>query len=529
MLVASQITSYKESIERNEPMGEPFLEVNGLRKHFGGVQALKGVDLRILAGQVHGLVGANGAGKSTLIRILAGVTNPDGGTIFLDKQPVVIANPQQATHLGLSFIHQELNLVPKFNVMQNMALGLPKATTLGLINWRAVQREVIVAAERVGITFPLDVPVGELSVAEQWLVSIGRALVRRARLIAMDEPTASLSEGETRRLFQIIRELAADGIGILYVSHRLDEILDLCNDITVFKDGQTILNTNVRETNKQALVYAIAGRNVEINGSSEAASISSERVVLETRGLSRGQRVKDVSFSLYRGEVLGLGGLVGSGRTELAQLLFGADTPDKGEIYLEKVLWNPESPDKAVASGIGFVPEERRRQGLILDKSVSFNINLPTFRYLRMTPLIPLLNHRKAANTARSISDRLHIKTPSVETRVGDLSGGNQQKIVIGKWLTRDLKVLILDEPSRGVDVGARAEIHKIIRELGAKGVAVIVISSEVEELPGLCDRVLVMAEGRIVGELIGQNITKEAIIHTSYQNTISENGDVHE
>jgi ribose transport system ATP-binding protein len=529
MLVASQITSSKENAERKGPMREPFLEVNGLRKHFGGVQALKGVDLQIHAGQVHGLVGANGAGKSTLIRILAGVTIPDAGTILLDKQPVVITNPQQAAHLGLSFIHQELNLVPKFNVIQNMALGLPKATTLGLINWRAVQREVIVAAERVGITFPLDLPVSELSVAEQWLVSIGRALVRRARLIAMDEPTASLSEEETQRLFQIIRELVVDGIGILYVSHRLDEILDLCNDITVFKDGQTVLHTNVRETNKQALVYAIAGRNVAINGPSETTSISSAQVVLEARGLSCGRRVKDVSFSLHRGEVLGLGGLVGSGRTELARLLFGADSPDSGEIYLENVLWKPGRPDKAVASGIGFVPEERRRQGLILDKSVSFNLNLPTFKYLRMAPLLPLLNHRKAANTARSVSNRLDIKMPSVETRAGDLSGGNQQKIVIGKWLTRDLKVLILDEPSRGVDVGARAEIHKIIRELGAKGVAVIVISSEVEELPGLCDRVLVMAEGKIAGELTGQDITKEAIIHISYENAINEKGDVNE
>lgn len=529
MLAISPTTAAIASAERKEPMREPFLEVKGLRKHFGGVQALKGVDLQLHSGKVHGLVGANGAGKSTLIRILAGVTTPDAGAILLDKQPVTIGNPQQATRLGLSFIHQELNLVPKFNVMQNMTLGLTKASTFGLINWRMVQREVVSAAKRVGITFPLDTPVGELSVAEQWLVSIGRALVRRARLIAMDEPTASLSEGETRRLFQIIRELAADGIGILYVSHRLEEILDLCDDITVFKDGQAVLNTKVSETNKQALVYAIAGRNIVINGSSAATSISSGPIVLEARGLSRGRRVKNVSFSLHRGEVLGLGGLVGSGRTELVQLLFGADRPDAGQILLENKFWNPVSPDHAVASGIGFVPEERRRQGLILDKSVSFNINLPSLKSQRMKPFLPLLNHRKAANTARTISERLHVKTESVETRVADLSGGNQQKVVIGKWLTRDLKVLILDEPTRGVDVGARAEIHKIIRELGANGVAVIVISSEVEELPGLCDRVLVMAEGKIAGELVGEAITKESIIHICYENTINENGDGHE
>jgi len=526
MLAVPEITSPDQSAEKRANMREPFLEVIGLRKHYGGVQALKGVDLKVQAGEVHGLVGANGAGKSTVIRILAGVTTLDAGTILLDNKPYVVTDPQHAARLGLSFIHQELNLVPKFSVMQNMALGLPKANTLGLINWRAVQREVKVAADRVGINFPLDVPVGELSVAEQWMVSIGRALVRRARLIAMDEPTASLSEGETRRLFQIIRELASDGISILYVSHRLDEILDLCNGITVFKDGQAVLSTNVAETNKQALVYAIAGRNIATSSYSEASTVSSSPVVLETRGLSRGRSVKNVSFSLHRGEVLGLGGLVGSGRTELARLLFGADRPETGTIYLEGVRWNSDSPDKAVARGIGFVPEERRRQGLVLDQSVSFNINLPTLHTLRFAPFIPLLNHRKADTTAQAISNRLLVKTPSVHTRVGDLSGGNQQKVVIGKWLTRDLKILILDEPSRGVDVGARAEIHKIIRELGANGVSVIVISSEVEELPGLCDRVLVMAEGRIAGELVGQEITKEAIIHISYENTINETGD---
>lgn len=526
MLVIPETNSQIAHAERKGLVREPFLEITGLWKHFGGVQALKGVDLRVHAGEVHGLVGANGAGKSTLIRILAGVTHADAGTILLDKHPVVITDPQHATHLGLSFIHQELNLVSKFSVMQNMTLGLPKATRFGLINWREVQREVDVAAQRVGITFPLDTPVGDLSAAEQWLVSIGRALIRRARLIAMDEPTASLSEAEAQRLFQIIRELAADGIGILYVSHRLEEILDLCNDITVFKDGQAILSTHVSLTSKQALVHAIAGRNIDANVLAENKSVASSPVILETRALSAGRRVKNVSFSLHRGEVLGLAGLVGSGRTELARLLFGADQRDSGTMLLDNKVWLPKGPDQAVARGIGFVPEERRRQGLILDKSVSFNISLPYLHRQRIRGFLPLLNHAKAAKTARSISERLYVKTESVDTRVGDLSGGNQQKVVIGKWLTPDLKVLILDEPSRGVDVGARAEIHKIIRELAANGVGVIVISSEVEELPGLCDRVLVMVEGRIAGELVGNAITKEAMIHMCYENALNTIGD---
>ncbi len=510
-------------------MTEPLLQVHGLRKHYGGVQALKGIDLQICAGEVHGLVGANGAGKSTLIRILAGVTSPDAGTILLDNQPVVIPDPQYATRLGLSFIHQELNLVPKFSVLQNMTLGMAKANTLGLINWRLVKREVEVAAERVGIRFPLDIPVNELSVAEQWLVSIARSLVRRARLIGMDEPTASLSEEETHNLFRIIRELAADGIGILYVSHRLDEILELCNGITVFKDGQAVLSTNVRETSKKALVYAIAGKEVEVNSISKSVSFSTSPVILKVHSLSRAPRVRDVTFSLHKGEVLGLGGLVGSGRTELVRLIFGADQADSGEIYLKDTLWHPKSPGDAVTRGIGLVPEERRAQGLVIDKSVSFNINLPTLSALRISRLLPLINNRKAASTALRLSERLQVKTPSVDTRVGDLSGGNQQKVVIVKWLTRDLNVLILDEPSRGVDVGARAEIHRIIRDLAAEGVGVIVISSEVEELPGLCDRVLVMVEGQVAGELSGGDITKEAILHLSYAHKKNGTGVKHE
>mgnify|MGYP005848596583 CR=1 FL=1 len=507
----------------------PLLQVQGLRKRFGGVQALKGVDLQICAGEVHGLVGANGAGKSTLIRILAGVISPDSGTILLENQPVIIPDPQHATRLGLSFIHQELNLVPKFSVLQNMTLGMKKTNTLGLINWRAVKREVEAAADRVGIHFPLDMPVSELSVAEQWLVSIARSLVRQARLIAMDEPTASLSEEEIRNLFRIIRELAEDGIGILYVSHRLDEILELCNGITVFKDGQAVLSTNVRKTSKKELVYAIAGKEVEVNSISKSVTSLASPIILRVSGLTRSPHVRDVTFFLHKGEVLGLAGLVGSGRTELVRLIFGADQPDSGEIYLNNVLWKPKNPFEAVEKGIGLVPEERRSQGLVIDKSVSFNINLPTLSALRMTRLFPLLNNRKATRTARRLSERLQVKTPSVETRVGDLSGGNQQKVVIVKWLTRNLNVLILDEPTRGVDVSARAEIHKIIRDLASEGVGVIVISSEVEELPGLCDRVLVMVEGQIVGELIGEAITKEAILHLSYAHKTNGSGVTHE
>ncbi|MFZ5854877.1 MAG: sugar ABC transporter ATP-binding protein [Chloroflexota bacterium] len=494
----------------------PFLQVRGLAKHFGGVQALKGVDLDIAAGEVHGLVGANGAGKSTLIRLLAGLYQPDAGSIMVDGKPVTIVDPEHASEIGLNFIHQDLNLVPKFNAIENMTLGLPKASRFGLITWGPVRRQVEEVARRLGVDFPLDIPVETLSVANQWLISIGRALVRRARLIAMDEPTASLSAEEAGRLFQIIRELSSDGIAILYVSHRLDEIMDLCDRVTVFKDGVRVLRTDRAAMTKGGLVRAIVGCDVAA-ASSAGAPDHGGPVVLETRHLGRGIIVRDVSLQLHAGEVLGLAGLVGAGRSELVRLIFGADRADTGTILLDGAPWRPAGPHDAFARGIGFIPEERRSQGLVLQKDVSFNINLADLRPLRYAAPIPLISLSRAARRAKEVAHQLQIKTPRVTTPVIELSGGNQQKVVIGKWLTRHLRVLILDEPSRGVDVGARAEIHRIIKELAAGGVGVIVISSEVEELPDLCNRVLVMVEGRVAGELTGREITKEAILQLSY------------
>jgi len=494
----------------------PLLQVRGLAKHFGGVQALKGVDLDIGPGEVHGLVGANGAGKSTLIRLLAGVHRPDAGSIAVDGRTVTIADPQHASEMGLNFIHQELSLVPKFNAIQNMTLGLPKASRLGLITWGPVRRQVDEVARRLGAEFPLDVPVETLSVANQWLISIGRALIRRARLIAMDEPTASLSAEEAGRLFGIIRELSSDGIAILYVSHRLDEIMELCDRVTVFKDGDRVLHADRATMTKEGLVRAIVGGEVPSIASADIPD-HARPVVLETRHLGRGSVVRDVSLQLHAGEVLGLGGLVGAGRSELVRLMFGADRADTGTMLLGGTPWRPRGPHDAVAHGIGFIPEERRSQGLILHKDVSFNINLANLGPLRYASVLPLISLRRAARRAKDIARQLQIKTPRVTTPVIELSGGNQQKVVIGKWLTRDPRVLILDEPSRGVDVGARAEIHRSIKDLAAGGVGAIVISSEVEELPGLCDRVLVMVEGRIAGELTGSGITKEAILQLSY------------
>jgi ribose transport system ATP-binding protein len=513
----NEVRPVAEMLENSPETGRvPLISALGVTKNFGGVQALKGVNIDIYPGEIHGLVGANGAGKSTLIRILAGIEQPDAGQILLDGRPVEIPDPLVSSSLGLSFIHQELNLVPKFNAIQNMTLGLRKSAHLGLIDWNSTRREVNRVAERISIRFPLNIPVEELSVADQWLISIGRALIRKARLISMDEPTASLSEKEAEILFRLIRELSNDGIGILYVSHRLDEILDLCHTITVFKDGQKVDTVQRSDATKERLVVSIVGGQISKTNISKSRNVE-QPIVLSVSGLARGKAVKDVSFALHRGEVLGLGGLVGSGRTELVRMIFGADIPERGTMTLEGEPFLPKGPAEAVERGVVLVPEERRSEGLILSKSVMFNINLPTLNPLRMVNWLPLLSPKKERTSAKDIVQKLGVKTPAVNTPVSELSGGNQQKVVIGKWLSRDPKILILDEPSRGVDVGARSEIHRIIRQMAASGTSCIVISSEVEELPDFCDRVLVLVEGHISGELTGDAITKEAILHLSY------------
>jgi len=494
----------------------PFIEARGLAKHFGGVQALAGVDIDIRAGEVHGLVGANGAGKSTLIKMLAGLQKPDAGRILIDGQPVEIDTPQQATALRLGFVHQELHLVPQLNVLENITLGAPKPTRLGMVDWRRVGAEVKPIADKLGITFALDAEVTKLSTAEKWLVSICRALVRKCRLMVMDEPTASLSEAESQRLFQIVRDLAADGIAVLYVSHRLDEILDLCDRVTAFRDGRRVLELEGEALTRQALVRAIVGGEAPETLVASDAALSRE-VVFRAENLRRVPMVKNVGFDLHRGEVLGLAGLVGAGRSETARMIFGADRPQGGSMLLEGKPFRPRSPVDAMEAGLGLVPEERRTEGLILEKSLAFNIGLTNLETLRLSPLLPLLRLGKRTSQAEALVRRLLVKTPSTAIPVGRLSGGNQQKVAIAKWLARNLKILILDEPSRGVDVGARAEIHRIIRDLAAEGLSSIVISSDAEELPGLCDRVLVMCEGVITEELVGRGVTREAILHASY------------
>jgi ribose transport system ATP-binding protein len=498
----------------------PFVSVRSISKSYGGAQALRGASLSLFPGQVHGLVGANGAGKSTLIRILAGLTQPDGGDILVEGKPVIADSPHAASKLGMSFIHQELAFVPSMTVLENIMLGMPKKTRLGAVNWRAIAKDVAPIAARVGVRAPLDANAKGLSTAENWLIAIARALVLKARLIVMDEPTAALSAAEAERLFSIIRDLRRSGVAVLYVSHRLDEIIELCQRVTVFRDGRSVAELAGSDLTRPAMVEAIVGAALEAPVIRTNPRSFSERA-LSVRDLARAPRVKGVSFDLRKGEVLGLGGLVGAGRTELARLLFGVERLQEGSMTLEGKPYAPRSPADAVKSGIGLVPEERRVEGLILSKSIAFNLGLVNLQSIIFHQALPFISGSRRKALAEGAIRSLAIKAPSVETAVGRLSGGNQQKVVIGRWLASRPKVLILDEPTRGVDVGARAEIHRLIRDLASEGMAVLVISSEPEELPDMCDRALVMAEGRIVGELAGEGLTRQRIIAASYAGAV--------
>jgi ribose transport system ATP-binding protein len=505
-----------DAAERLAPEPPPFIRISGLTKAFGGVDALSNVSFEIRAGVTHGLVGANGAGKSTLIRCLAGINQPDAGSVEIDGQPVTIANPDQAAELGLAFIHQEMSLIPGWDVLRNMALGSHPATRFGIIDWRATRARATDVAEQLGMTFSLSTQINDLSTAEQWLVLIGRALMRDARLIAMDEPTASLSAREAERLHAIVRSLVEKGTTVLFVSHRLDEVADLCTDVTVFKDGKLTKHAVGEKLSKPDLVRAIVGKDIEIPEHGEDVEVTTH-TVLDVRGVSDGKLLNDVSLSVHAGEIVGLGGLVGSGRSELVKIIYGAERRTAGEILLGGTAVNFTHPAQAVRAGVGFVPEERRSEGLFIDRSIGFNINVSSLSTMTAHRFWPFLRPSVGQKRAQEAADRVTVKARNVTQVVEDLSGGNQQKVAIARWLISVPRLLILDEPSRGVDVGARAEVHDVIRSLAASGCAVLVVSSDNEELVSLCSRVVVLNAGRVSGTLTGSAITVDHLVHRSF------------
>ena len=474
--------------------------MRGIGKSFPGVRALRDVDFDVANGEVHALVGENGAGKSTLMKILAGAHTADQGEIRLDDRVVRFAGPQDALAAGIVTIYQELNLVPALSVAENIFLGdEPMLGRSAAIDWSAAHRRSAELLARVGIVLDTRRPVGSLGVGQQQLVEVAKALHRTPRAIVMDEPTASLGLAEIDELFRVIRELRARGVSIVYISHRLDEIFAICDRVTVMRDGTVVDTRTVAESDVTSLVRMMVGRTLE--RALRATNPHVERAeLLRVSGLTRRGVFEDVSFTVARGEIYGLGGVVGAGRTEVARAIFGADRIDAGEIALEGRTVRIASPRDAVRNGIAMLTEDRKAEGLVLGLPVRENVALAVLdRIGRAFGYVPLTRER---TLARSFISSLRIRTPDGEQLAVNLSGGNQQKVVLAKWLAVKPKLLIFDEPTRGVDVGAKAEIYALIRELVGEGMAVIVISSELPELLSLSDRIGVLKRGRIVAEL---------------------------
>ncbi len=474
----------------------PFLVLSGIEKSFPGVRALQDGHLELRSGEVHALLGENGAGKSTLIRILAGAQPPDAGTILLDGRPIRIASPHEGRRLGISVIYQEFNLVPAMSVRENLFLG-QEHSRAGWIRQSTETRAARELLDRLGARFDPDTPCRNLSVAEQQLVEIAKALLHQTRVLVMDEPTAALSGREVDRLFALVRDLRSQGIAIVYVSHRLDEVFDLCDRATILRDGRHVATRDIAGLSRPELIELMVGRALTAEYPTRTPRIGEPRLVVQN--LSRGTAVQDVSFEIRRGEILGLAGLVGAGRTETARLLFGADRADSGSITLDGQSLELRSPADAIRARICLLTEDRKHQGLVLLHSVRDNFGLPNLDQFSRLGFL-----RSAAESAAfdryAHELRIRISHPTQPARL--LSGGNQQKVVLAKWLQSDADVILVDEPTRGVDVGARFEIYQLLHQLADAGKAILMISSELPEILGMSDRILVMRGGRIRGEI---------------------------
>jgi ribose transport system ATP-binding protein len=497
-------------------MGPPALEMRGISKTFPGVKALDRVELKAWGGEVLALMGENGAGKSTLMKILSGAYRADpGGEILIDGAPVQITDPLSAKAHGIAIIYQELALAPNLTVAENIYLGSELQKSGGRIDRKTMAESCQPVLDRLGAPFGPRTPVSTLSIAEQQLVEIARALHGKSRILVLDEPTTALSSRETERLFALVRQLRSEGIALIYISHRMAEIYELADRVSVLRDG-TYVGTLVRdEINADSLVKMMVGRDLSTFYKKEHDPHGSRgEVVLEVKGLTDGRRLQPCSFQLHRGEVLGIAGLVGSGRTELARLIYGADRKRAGEVLLNGVPVTINAPEEALQVGIAYLTEDRKRLGLFLDMSCGENINLGVIKLDAWRGAI--LNRARARERSVTAFAAMRVRAASPLVPVGTLSGGNQQKVLLSRWLEIGPRVLILDEPTRGVDIGAKSEIYRIIDELAQRNIGVVVISSELPEIIGICDRVLVMREGRIEGEVggpAGRAITQENIM----------------
>jgi ribose transport system ATP-binding protein len=500
-------------IDTRMPQLPPVYSLKNMIKDYPGVRAVDNASLSIQAGEVHGLVGENGAGKSTLIKIMAGVVHPDAGQIFFKGTQIDFYSGAAAYYMGLSFIHQEQNLVPYMSGAENIYLGRPyPSNRLGTIDWAALNRQAAAILTNLGMNIPVDIPISSLSQGDQAMISIARAFAGDAAVYVMDEPTASLTDEEIQALFAVIARLKSQGKSILYVSHRLDEIFAICDRVTVMRDGSVVASLPIQELTQSELIRMMIGRT--LNESFPPALARSGKLLLEVHELSGGI-VKNVSFNLHAGEILGFAGLVGSGRTEILRLLYGADPIGTSNITLEGKAFIPRSPAYAIDHGIVLVPEERRSQGLILNSSIQSNITLPHLNRLARSGIF--LNPDSEREVSRRTSAAVYLKSASLQQNVTQLSGGNQQKVVFARWLAGDARIIMLDEPSRGVDVGARFEIYRLIRELAAKGAGILLVSSDLDELLGLSDRMIIMREGAQMAELSAREASQERVLRICY------------
>ncbi|MEZ5100933.1 MAG: sugar ABC transporter ATP-binding protein [Thermoleophilia bacterium] len=494
-------------------MSEPHVEVVGIGKRFGGVQALRDIDVTIARGEIHALVGENGAGKSTLGKVIAGVHVPDEGFLRVNGKQVAYRSPRDALTDGLTLIAQEISLVPARSVIENVYLGR-EAHRGSFVDRRELKRRYAELNERAGFGLPGEIPVGALRLADQQKVEILRALARNAELIVMDEPTAALTADESEKLFDIIRGLKERGTTIVYVSHFLEEVLALVDTVTVLKDGELIRTAPAAEETPERLVTAMVGRALDLAFPPKQFPAPDAPVVLSVRGLARGKALNGISLDVRAGEIVGLAGLIGSGRSEVARAIFGADRRDAGEFELDGKPYAARSPRQAIRAGIAMLPESRKDQGLMMERSLVENVTLPHLEDVSQGTFVQhRLEHRKASTLMREVDVRAARPT----ARVATLSGGNQQKVLFAKWLFRRPRLLIADEPTRGVDVGAKAAIYELIHRLAAEGMAVLLISSEHEEVLGLAHRVLVMRGGEVVAEFDGHEVTEDQVMAAAF------------
>ncbi|HEM9623963.1 TPA: sugar ABC transporter ATP-binding protein [Streptococcus agalactiae] len=483
------------------------IDMRNISKSFGTNKVLEKIDLELQSGQIHALMGENGAGKSTLMNILTGLFPASTGTIYIDGEERTFSNPQEAEEFGISFIHQEMNTWPEMTVLENLFLGREIKTTFGLLNQKLMRQKALEAFKRLGVTIPLDIPIGNLSVGQQQMIEIAKSLLNQLSILVMDEPTAALTDRETENLFRVIRSLKQEGVGVVYISHRMEEIFKITDFVTVMRDGVIVDTKETSLTNSDELVKKMVGRKLEDYYPEKHSKIGP--VAFEVSNLC-GDNFEDVSFYVRKGEILGFSGLMGAGRTEVMRTIFGIDKKKSGKVKIDDQEITITSPSQAIKQGIGFLTENRKDEGLILDFNIKDNMTLPSTKDFSKHGFF---DEKTSTTFVQQLINRLYIKSGRPDLEVGNLSGGNQQKVVLAKWIGITPKVLILDEPTRGVDVGAKREIYQLMNELADRGVPIVMVSSDLPEILGVSDRIMVMHEGRISGELSRKEADQEKVM----------------